>query len=189
MDFWDVVEGRRSIRSFTSQQVAHESLARITRAGALAPSSMNLQPWTFHVCEGEARQAVGMAIAKATVHLDEYMEVLGEAGYDEAVRWYSSLGGAPALIAVSTPESPDGFEWLERVLSLGCAVENVLLATHAEGLGACVVTIGWWVRDDLKGILGIPADEVIAAVIAVGHRADAAAAEPVRRTESTVWHP
>lgn len=188
MEFWEVVNGRRSVRSFLSDPVSRESLERIVGAGAMAPSSMNSQPWVFHVCEGGKRAEVGEAIAKATVHLDEYIEVMGDREYDDAVRWYSSLGGAPVVIAVSTPASEAEFERVQRTVSVGCAIENMLLAARAEGLGTCVVTMGWWVRSELQGVLSLPETEVVAAVIALGHPAAADTPVPSRRSGTTVWH-
>lgn len=188
VDFWDVLEGRRSIRDFEPTEVPSEVLERIVRAAGMAPSAMNSQPWNFHVCQGTTRAQVGETLAQATVHLLEYMEMLGPERYESAVKWYSSLGDAPVVVIVSMPKPDNDFDTLNRMLSVGCATENLVLAAKAEGLGACPVTFGWWVRDEMRDVIGLSSDETIATIIALGYPGDVPPAAPPRREDITVWH-
>lgn len=188
MDFWETVEGRRSIRDFTSQPVAEASLERIIRAASMAPSALNSQPWTFHVCVGDSRLALGELVAQATVHLGEYVDVLGPEKYETTYRWYSSLGDAPVAVVIAMPVPNDEIDALNVPLSVGAALENMLLASYAEGLGACSVTMGWWVRDELRELLGIPSDQTIASIVVIGHSSELPPAAPDRREDVAVWH-
>lgn len=188
MDFWQVLEGRRSVRAFKTDPVPRDVIERLLAGAGLAPSVLNSQPWDFHVCTGASRIDVGETLAQATTHLDEYMEVLGKEHYEEAVRWYSSLGDAPVVIvtAMKTPE--EDFDCLNLTLSVGAALENLLLAAKAESLAACNITFGWWVRDEIKTQLGIPEGQSVASVVALGYPAVAETVAPPRRECISVWH-
>ena len=53
MEFDDVVMGRRSIRGFTDEAVPKDVIRDVVALATRAPSSMNTQPWNFHVVTGE----------------------------------------------------------------------------------------------------------------------------------------
>lgn len=53
MDFDDVIMGRRSIRGYLDKPVARELIEQVLALAVRAPSSMNTQPWHFHVITGE----------------------------------------------------------------------------------------------------------------------------------------
>ncbi|MBI5232210.1 MAG: nitroreductase family protein [Coriobacteriales bacterium] len=169
MDFWDVVRSRHAVRDFTSDPIPREVLERIVEAAELAPSAMNSQPWRFYVATGETRLKLGRAIAQTTVHLSEYMDALGPERYEQAVKWYSSLGDAPAVVVVAMPRAEDEFTLLNEQLSVGAAIENLMLAATAEGLGSCNVTFSFWVRDDLADAVGAAENEDVVSIIALGY--------------------
>jgi nitroreductase len=187
MEFWDVVRGRHSVRDFKDETVPAEAVERLTLAASLAPSSMNAQPWRFYVATGETRKALGALIAQATIHLTEYIDVLGPDGYEQAVVWFSTLGNAPTLIAVVTEGSDDALDMLNKHLAVGAAVENLLLAAVDEGLGACNITYSHWVEDEIAEMLGLAEDEVVITVIALGWPSAVPAAAPLHNPDVAVW--
>ena len=187
MDFKDVITARHSVRDFRPDAVPRETLKRIVAAAAMAPSSMNEQPWSFYVLTGESRHALGKLIAHTTIHLAEYMDVLGPERFEESVQWYSSLGNAPALIAVVAPVSRDALEMLNRHLSVGAAVENLLLAVVDEGLAACNITYSHWVEDEIADLLQLPGAHVVLTVIAVGFPGEVPPAAPRHETDVAIW--
>ena len=168
MDFWDVIEARHSYRSFEARPVEREVLDRLLHAASLAPSAMNEQPWHFHVVHGDVRTRLGSIIAQATEHLREYMDQLGPEQYQDAVDWYSSLGGAPVVVVVSMSRPYSDRDRTNKLLSVGASIENFLLAATAEALGACSITFTAWVEDDIASLLEIGSDREIVGVIAVG---------------------
>lgn len=187
MEFREVVEGRRSVREFSSTPIPKAAVDRVVAAAGLAPSSWNLQPWHFHIAADDARARVGEIIARTTVHLAEYMEVLGPEGYKQAEKWYSELGGAPVVIGVSMAHSDDQLETTNMLLSVGAAVENLLLAAVDEGLGACNVTFTQWVRDELQQEFGIGEDRVMTSVVVLGYPSETVVARPTRDLDIADW--
>jgi len=58
MDFDDVIKGRRSTRGFLSKPVSREVLEGVVELAIRSPSSMNTQPWHFHIITGEALDSI-----------------------------------------------------------------------------------------------------------------------------------
>ena len=58
MELEQAMRERRSIRGFTDQPVSREMMEEILAVANLAPSSMNTQPWHFHVLTGAVLEAV-----------------------------------------------------------------------------------------------------------------------------------
>jgi nitroreductase len=188
MDLFDAIRTRHSFRAFKSTPVAREDLERIIGAGRLAPSSLNAQPWGFHIATGDTRRRVDDVMERTTVYLDEYLASLGqEDRLEAATRFLGKLGGAPVVIAVSAPHVVDEMAQVNTLLSIGTAIENLLLAVTALRLGAVNVTFSYWVRDELAEVFGIGDDRYIVSVIAVGHP-DEGAAAPAHDADVVFWY-
>lgn len=169
MELTAVISARHSVRDFTDRVVDHEVMQRILDAASLAPSALNEQPWRFYVAEGETRARVGEIMAQSTVYLTDYIEILGPERYEEAFHWYTDLGGAPVVVGVAMPGTDDVPTLINRCLAVGAATENLLLAVTDEGLGACMVTFSYWVRDELGEAFGLEEGRVIIALVVIGH--------------------
>lgn len=187
MDFWTVVDRRHSVRDFSTAPVAHDSLERVLHAASMAASARNAQPWRFHVTTGATRGALGELIAQTTVHLSEYMEMLGPERYEETAKWYSTLGDAPVVVAVSMDSDTEEIDETNALLSVGGAIAQLLLAATAEGLAACNITFSVWVRDEIEELLGISGERTVVAVVALGHPGEVPDMFPPRRDDTIEW--
>jgi len=187
MELQQAILARHSVRNFRPDPVPRELVERLIAAASAAPSALNEQPWTFYCCEGETRRRLGKLVAQTTIHLSEYMEVLGPKRYEDAVEWFSSLGDAPLLIAGASPDPDSGLTALNRYLSLGAALENLLLTVTDLGLAACNITLSYWVRDEMAELLNLPAEESVVFIVAVGYPGDVPPAAPPKRTDTAVW--
>jgi len=187
MEFFDVVASRRSTREFVPEAVPRDVLERAIGAAAAAPSAENEQPYTFYVTTGHTRAELGAIIAQTTVYLRDYLQTLGPEGYERSVRWFTSFGDAPVLIAIAVPDSENQSQLTNRLVSVGTAIENLLLAVTAQGFGACSVTFSYWVRDELAKLLGVPSGHSVVSVIAVGRSAENLAPSPEKRDDIALW--
>jgi nitroreductase len=117
MEFYDVITARRSVRSYTADPIPEKSLEKIAMAVSLAPSACNLQPWSFRI-------VVNPKIRKSISDI-----------YPRP--W---LAQAPA-IAVALGNSETCWKRLEGepavAIDIGIAMEHLVLAAAAEGLGTC----------------------------------------------------
>jgi len=187
MEFREVIESRHAVRHFRDDPVPRESLGRVVSAARVAPSAYNEQPWRLFVLRGEGRRRLGGLIAQATIHLEEMIDTLGQDGVDEAAHWYASLGDAPVLVAIASPCSADGLVRLNRHLSVGAVLENLLLAAVDEGLSACPITYSHWVEGEIAELLELPKDWDVLTVVAIGLPTDRKTGSPRRREDDTVW--
>ncbi|MCE5276653.1 MAG: nitroreductase family protein [Planctomycetaceae bacterium] len=157
MDFYDVIQRRCSVRKYQNRPVEDDKLTRILNAGRLAPSGRNRQEWKFVVVREEDTRA---ALAAASEQ-----------------PW---LARAPVIIAVAGL-NPD------RVMSCGIAadpvdcaiaIDHMVLAATAEGLGACWV--GHFSQEACCQILDVPATAKIIEMLAMGY-SDQACAPKTRK--------
>jgi F420 biosynthesis protein FbiB-like protein len=175
------VEARRSIRAFTPEPVAREVLDGLVGAACLAPAPHHSRPWRFVVVDtpdGKADLAAGMG-AQWRVDLDG--DGVDPARIDELVEASRvKLTTAPALVlGCLTWDGLDRYpdetrrraEWGMALLSLGAAVENLMLAAAAGGLASCWVAAPIFCPDAARVALTLPDDWSPAALVLVGHPA------------------
>jgi nitroreductase len=178
MDLYEAIEARHSVRAFSPRDVERAKLDRIFAAAAAAPSAMNSQPWRFHVAAGESREAVGRIMAQSTLHLKEYIGIVPQEKLDFAEHFYADLGEAPIVVAMSSPAIMEDFDKVNTYVSVGCSMENMLLAATAEGLACCSLTFSFWVRDELAAQFELSADREIVALVLLGYPAEKPVAPP-----------
>ncbi|MFM8408731.1 MAG: nitroreductase family protein, partial [Alphaproteobacteria bacterium] len=184
-----LLEGIRTscaIRRLRPDPVPRELVRKVCEAGTFAPSGGNRQPWNFiAVTEPERRAWVA----------DRYRPVFA--------RYI-----APALEAARSPDYPAGQRkvlagavhlaenlhrapvhlfvagWTRRGMpqpqALYPAIQNVLLACRAVGLGASLTTIHLSFREEVDAWLGLPPDQPTIALLPIGWPA-VAHRRPVRR--------
>lgn len=147
----ETIMTRTSIRSFTDQAVANETVETLLRAGMAAPTAVNAQPWHFVVVNERAK-------------LDEL------AGTN---RHGDMLRQAPLAIVVcgnmeKAMKGPGQAFWIQ---DCSAATENILLAAHALGLGA--VWTGCYPIEErvatVSEVLGLPETIVPLCVIVMGY--------------------
>lgn len=148
MDTLQALLTRRSVRQFTSQPIAQDQVDTILRAAMHAPSACNQQPWHFIVVDARERLD-----AIAGVH--PYAQMLKQAPL------------AVIVCADVTLETCPG-NW---AIDCSAAMENLLLAAHALGLGAVWVGIHpveQRVRD-FRQLMGLPSFVMPLCLAAVGY--------------------
>ena len=170
-DFFEVVQTQRAARSFLPDEVDDATVARILTAATHAPSAENSQPFVFVVVRDAAlRDSIGALTARlwegGARELEERR--LSPAFLRDVDR--GAMGGiaaAPVLVVVcgdtrlTHPQA--------MAASVFPAVQNLLLAAHALGLGSTLTTLPVLGGDELSGPLGLPAEVVPVAVVPLGH--------------------
>jgi coenzyme F420-0:L-glutamate ligase/coenzyme F420-1:gamma-L-glutamate ligase len=179
--FQYLIRSRRSIRRYTSEPVSPEVLERVFEAGTWAPSAHNRQPWRFVVLtEPESRERLARRMgevlrAARAADGDDSVDIEDDVG-----RSYNRIAGAAAAIVVFlTMEDMDVYpdpkrsraEELMAVQAVAMAVQNLLLAAHAEGLGACWMCAPLFCQEEVGQALGVPPHWQAQALITLGHPA------------------
>jgi nitroreductase len=151
MDTLEAIFSRRSIRAYTGKPVPVDVIETLVRAAMQAPSAGNQQAWQFVVITDRAQ-------------LNTLAEILP---------YGKMLTTAPLSIIVCGDlgiEKSKGY-WVQ---DCSAATQNILLAAHAQGLGA--VWLGVYPREqrvlDVSKALGIPESVVPLCAIAIGYPAE-----------------
>ena len=181
-DLWEAIYTQRAIRYWTSEAVPRDLLETVVAAATKAPSGSNTQPWVFVVVDDRAiLRTLAAALREAASQNEGLRGVLSNADdvEDRSLRlilkgareFFQSLERAPALIipclhGLSSPTTePDS---LLAGSSIYMAVQNLLLAARAVGLGTVMTTAQGMIDRPLRETLGIPDDAVPAALIPIG---------------------
>jgi F420 biosynthesis protein FbiB-like protein len=172
------LEARRSIRAFTDEPVDTALLDAIVEAACIAPAPHHSRPWRFAVVttdRGKRALADGMG---ARWRADLGRDGVASARIDELVgASHRKLTGAPALVLACLTWSgldryPDASrqqaEWGMALLSLGAAVENLMLAAAHHGLASCWVAAPIFCADEARDALELPAEWRPQALVLVG---------------------
>lgn len=179
MEFFDVATTQRSIRRLKPDPIPEAALRQIMDAALCAPSGGNRQGWSFVVIRDAATRAkIG----------DLYRECWGElmktpyyAGVSKAppdsregkmlasARHLSEhLAEAPALV-VACIATDGASPTLTTGASIYPAIQNLMLAARALGIGSCITTIHRYRDGQLTALLGIPPEVETAAVVPLGY--------------------
>ena len=189
-----LMASRRSCRNYTDQPVDRNLLDDLVQIGTTAPSGTNSQRWTFTILPSRKEVlALGDRVAGFFKRLNRMVEkgvvrrllkLVGKGEMDmyyreyyesvkEAIGEWEQLGkdrlfhGATAAIVVSS--RPGASCPAEDAL---LATQNILLAAHSMGLGTCLIGFAVSVMRHerrVKRLMGIPDDERVYSVIALGH--------------------
>ena len=162
MDTLDAIHTRRSIRTYLDRPVPEELIQKLLAAAMQAPSARNQQPWQFVVIDDRA------ILAKIPTFMPNA----------------AMAGKAPLAILVCGDlnlEESEGY-W---VVDCAAAVENMLLAAHALGLGA--VWCGVYPREprmvSLRQLVGLPKNVIAHSLVVLGYGAEQIPAEVRYRPE------
>jgi len=151
MEFFEIIQKRRSIRTYLKKDLPEETVNRLLEAARWAPSAGNVQPWAFVVAKSQQ--------TKRSLSLAAY----GQKDLEEA----------PIVIVVCADEKQAEQSYGLRGKTLFCiqdtaaATQNILLTAHALGLGSC--WIGAFKEDEVKKIIKAPREMRPVALIPVGY--------------------
>jgi nitroreductase len=168
--FFDVVGRQRACRRFADEPVPDALVARILKAATMAPSAENRQPWVFVVVRDPATRAeIGRLNRVAwesggRTHSQGRLSPGLFAEVDQGAM--GGIGEAPVLVVVGA----DTERCLQATIgsSLFPAVQNLLLAATALGLGSALTTLGTLLADDLRSLVSLPDTVLPVAIVPLG---------------------
>jgi len=179
MELMEAIYGRRSVRDYTDQSVDKATVTKLLDAAIQAPSAINQQPWAFAVIQDKAllksysdraKVLIAETVAKGAAPA-ELKAMLSEPSFNI---FYNS-GTLIVIFAKPIGQHPD---W-----DCCLAAQNLMLAAHAMGLGACPIGLAWPLLEqaDVKQDLGVPVGYVPVMPIIAGYPNKPA--PPVTRTQ------
>jgi nitroreductase len=213
MQFDDVILGRRSIRGYKPDPVPRALIEEILSLAMRAPSSMNTQPWHFHVLTGEPLERVrkgntekmmaGSSIDREITlnhgyegpHRDRQVEIavqlfeaMGIARDDKDRRQDWVMRGfrqfdAPVSVVITVDKALANDTIAH--FDCGAATYGLVLAAWSKGLGTVINGQGIMQSSVVRENADIPADQVIMTCVAMGYPDEEFVANHVQSRRST----
>ena len=186
MNVEEAIQGRRSIKRFSDREVSRSDIEELLEAAVQAPNHRMTQPWRFYVLGPESRRAYGMALGKRKSKRVEDPE----AARLVETKVADEHAGLPAMIAVAmtTSDNPEIRE--EDYAATFMAIQNLVLAAHARGLGSHLKS-GAVMDDPLaRAAVGVGEGERVVATLHLGEPAEVPTPRPrAPAPDLTTWRP
>lgn len=164
----EAILNRRSPRSFKSEQPPRAVIEQLLEAAIRAPNHYVNEPWRFFVIAGDARNRLGDVfadrLAKSMVNpMTPPMQATIDRERQKPLR-------APVVIAVAAIQTPNTHALpVEDIEATAAAVENMLLAAPALGLGAYWRTGDAANAEETRAFLGLKPEDHLVAWVYVGY--------------------
>jgi len=158
MDVLDAIRTRKSVRNYLNQTVEEDKLLAILEAGRLAPSASNRQEWRFIIVRN---QEVKKKLAKAATN--------------------QSFVAEASIVIVACAETDEHVMRCGQMcypIDVAIALDHMTLAAVELGLGTC--WIGAFYENEVKQILGIPAEIKVVALMPLGYPIDSSTTNKIR---------
>ncbi len=183
---FEAIYSTRSMRRLKPDPIPEETLKKIIDAGVHAPSGSNFQNWAFVLVQDsddkrfirdhylktyQELERLGSIPAMADLPLDR------QRMFASAIYLAEYLHKAPVILLACTGTDFPTYANTDNPRSITAtlhasiypAVQNILLACRALGVGATLTTVHYFFEDELKQRLGIPEDKEIAGLIPLGY--------------------
>jgi nitroreductase len=195
MDLFEAMYSARAIRRFKPDPVPDEVITKVLDAAIRAPSGSNEQSWEFIVVkDAEQRKKIGAVYRKGgNILMALYANRtkpphMSQETYDKlmasAMYLLDHMADAPVLLLACLKQTPlagpppqfppDAAAGLKNMARMGGssiypAVQNIILACRAFGLGTVLTTIHMFYEDEVKAILGLPPEVQTYALMPIGY--------------------
>ena len=173
MEFKELIEARRSVRKYVPGEISRDEMAAIVGEALNAPSWKNTEVTRYY------------AAVSAEVKGRLWKEALPSFNV-------TSTANAAALVAVTFRKGESGYMGAAAANELGemwgaydCGLASAYFVLAAKSRGWDSLILGIRDAEKIKALMGIPEDEVVTSVIALGKSAQPAA-KPPRKPVSEV---
>ena len=170
--FFDVVRSQRGVRFYKPDPVSGEDVDRILRAAVRAPSASNKQDWVFVVVRDP-----GVKRRLGELYREGQQRSRGAGSSAPPTRpqpghFAQDMEHVPVIVMACIANGGTRALGMVQAASIYPAVQNLMLAAAALGLGTRLTTIWHSAEAEIKELLGIPDDYSPAALIPLGYPAE-----------------
>lgn len=196
MNYDDVVLGRRSIRGYLDKPVPRELIAEVLALAMRSPSSMNTQPWNFHVITGEPLNRIRAGNTERNLAGVPHSREFRTGHAFEGVHRERQVGVAKQLFAaqgIARDDKEARLDWVLRgfrqfdapvcviitydreladsddtPFDCGAVTTALVNAAWSRGLGCVINSQGIMQSPVVREHAGIPDDQIIMKAVAMG---------------------
>ena len=212
MDYEEIAQDRRSIRGYKTDPIPREILEEIIHIAKHAPSSMNTQPWHFHVLTGEPLERIrkgntekmmaGSSVDREIKLNHGYEGPHRERQIEIAVQLFEAMGIARDDKERRMDWVMRGFRQFDAPVSIvitvdkaladdtiahfdcGAATYGLVLAAWSKGIGSVINGQGIMQSSVVRENANIPEDQVIMTCVAMGYPDESFVANDVKSRRS-----
>jgi len=178
-DIFEVINSRRSVRSYKKEQLKDEEIEKILDAGIMAPTAKGEQPWHFTVVQNEEflNEINEVALKNMANSGDEFLEAIAKSGRN-------ILHNAPTVLIVSGKEDSD-----YSLTDCSAAIQNILLAAEGLDIGSCWLGLikAYFNDPDANTKLGIPSGYTPVYGVTLGYKDEKNPGNPIREKNVINW--
>ena len=178
MDFYKVIEKRRTVRDFEPEEIPDEVIERVISAAMKAPTNDHMRDWHYIVVMDKVLSIIPKGITdedmNKLIHDWNLSDSVQQECYRNAVpKQYRMLFDASAMIIPLLKQKtdilhPENVSHLNGFASIWCSIENLFLAATAEGY-ACNLRIPLGDEEEhARKVLGFPDDYFMPCFIGIG---------------------
>ena len=182
-ELYALLETRRSVRRFKPDAPPREVIESLIASAVTAPSASNKQPWRFLVVQRRERiEAMAAAVRAAVERIAGLIDPAFEGAFRAYGDYFTRFENAPltivplfrplTVLSNMLPQQDAVIRAMERdsgLIGTSLALQNLLLAAHAAGLGASGMTGPLIALKELRELLRVPPSWEIAALVPVGY--------------------
>lgn len=186
MDTFDAIARRASVRTFKPDALPRHVIERLIGAAVRAPNHKLTEPWRFVVLTGRTKERYAEIRRAYRARKFEHPDAPeARAAMDKT--WRETLA-TPAFVCVLTQVSDDPVRREEDYGATMMAIENLLVAAAADGIGTFLRTGGIIELPEVKQLVGVPEGSRIVGVISLGYLAAVPEPTPRRKPVAEVVH-
>lgn len=194
MDFYKVIEKRRTVRDFEPEEIPDEVIERVISAAMKAPTNDHMRDWHYIIVRDKAVAEKLLSIIPKGITDEDMNKLIHDWNLSDSVqqecyrnavpKQYRMLFDASAMIIPLLKQKtdilhPENVSHLNGFASIWCSIENLFLAVTAEGY-ACNLRIPLGDEEEhARKVLGFPDDYFMPCFIGIGRTKKEAA--PVRQ--------
>jgi nitroreductase len=163
---FEVMQSRRTTlpKRLAAPGPSDDQLRQCLAAAATAPDHNQVLPWRFVLVPSPQRAALGEALVQALIERDAQATPEQQA----QAREKADRGPVLLVLVVNGDRGDPQVDLHERVLSAGCAVQNLLLMATAQGYGSALTSGKGLKSTALRTLLGLAAGEHAICFISLG---------------------
>ena len=150
MEFYEVIEKRRTIRDFESEDIPKEVIERVISAAMKAPTNDHMRDWHFIIVKDRETAARLLDIVPKGISDEDMNQLIKDWNLNDSLqqecyrnavpKQYRMLFDASAIILPLLKQKtdilhPENISHLNGFASIWCSIENIFLAATAEGYG------------------------------------------------------
>ncbi|HZT05430.1 MAG TPA: nitroreductase [Chloroflexota bacterium] len=185
-DALQAIRTRRAVKEYLDTPIPKEWIEELIDAAHWAPNHHLTHPWRFHVFTGPGRERlVSARQAAVTAAAERKGEQVSEEALDFARKKCYS---APAIIIVSMVGDENPIMDRENYAACWCAIENLLIAATARGLGSYPSTGDWIDYNFVGPVLGLTEKERPVACIFLGYSDQETMGKRLPAERHTHWY-